>query len=269
MDGLQEMKDGEAGAKQRRPVRYWVFLACAILVLAMGGFIYMHGVTEGWFLLNGPWAARYPIRGVDVSHYQGDIDWPVLGRQNITFAYIKATEGSGHTDKRFLENWEEADKNGLYAGAYHFFSFDSPGESQARHYIQTVEARKGMLPPAVDFEFYGDKNTNPPPVSQTAKQLGILLDELERHYGMTPVIYATKDTYQKYIKGRFDRYPLWIRSVIHRPMPGRKWTFWQYANKGKLKGYSGEEFIDLNVFYGNEKQWNDFVNPDSVSTQEQ
>lgn len=262
MRGIWKRKSMDSGANVRRSVRYMVYAVCAAMVLAAAGYIYIHGAMKGWFLPNGVWALRYPIHGVDVSHYQGDIDWPVLGGQNITFAYIKATEGSSHTDQRFLENWDEADKNGLYTGAYHFFSFDSPGENQARHFIQTVEARKGMLPPAVDIEFYGDKKMNPPPVEQTVEQLKIMLEALERHYGMTPVIYATKDTYEMYLEGRFNRYPLWIRSILHMPGPSRKWVFWQYANKGKLEGYSGGEFIDLNVFYGNKKQWKDFLHTD-------
>lgn len=257
----QENKAEGADSPKRRfgPVRYMIYTVCVVLILAIGGYCYLYGAVKGWFLPNGLLASLYPIHGVDVSHYQGDIDWTVLGSQNITFAYIKATEGSGHTDQRFPENWEEADKNGIAAGAYHFFSFDSPGESQALHFIQTVGDRRGMLPPVVDFEFYGDKKRNPPPVDETVEQLQILLSELERHYAMTPVIYATESTYRLYLKGRFDHYPLWIRSVIHMPLPGRRWTFWQYANKGKLKGYSGEPFIDLNVFNGNREQWNRFV----------
>lgn len=58
--------------------------------------------------INGPAAGKYPVRGVDVSHYQGDIDWQVLSGQNIQFAYIKATEGSSHTDEKFASNCEKA-----------------------------------------------------------------------------------------------------------------------------------------------------------------
>lgn len=259
MTGLWKKKNGDGMDKRYGSVKYIVWTACTVLILAAGGWLYLYGAVKGWFLPNAGLAWLYPVHGVDVSHYQEDIDWPKLGSQNITFAYIKATEGSGHTDQRFLENWNEADKSGIVTGAYHFFSFDSPGESQARHFIETVAARRGMLPPVVDFEFYGDKKSNPPPVDQTAKELGILLGELERHYGMRPVIYATQTTYKMYLKNRFDQYPLWMRSVIHFLIPGRKWTFWQYANRGRLIGYSGEEYIDLNVFNGTKKQWDVFL----------
>ena len=76
--------------------------------------------------------------GVDLSEYQADVDMPGLKEQGIEFVYMKATEGSGHVDSRFAQNWENARECGLPAGAYHFFSFDSAGEMQAQNYINTV-----------------------------------------------------------------------------------------------------------------------------------
>ena len=99
------------------------FICIGVVLTALYGY----GVLQGWFLLNNPSREQYPIRGVDVSHYQGDIDWEVLSRQDIRFAYIKATEGSSHTDERFRENWDHAADTELKVGAYHFFSFDRTG----------------------------------------------------------------------------------------------------------------------------------------------
>lgn len=69
--------------------------------------------------------------GVDVSTYQGDVDWPALRAQGVDFAFIKATEGSSLQDRQFSANWENAQAAGVRVGAYHFFSYDSPGETQA------------------------------------------------------------------------------------------------------------------------------------------
>lgn len=235
-------------------------LLIAIFLLAVLASVYAYGVLNGWFLLNHPSPKVYPVRGVDVSRYQGNIDWQVLSREKITFAYIKATEGSGHTDERFADNWSQAAGTGLKTGAYHFFSFDSPAVTQAEHFIRTVQPFEGMLPPAVDFEFYGDKKVNPPPVEQTVEELRIMLEMLDEHYGMTPVLYATEESYSLYLEGRFDEYPLWIRNVIGRPHTDRDWTFWQYTNRGRLDGYEGEErFIDLNVFFGSMEEWKLFT----------
>ena len=102
--------------------------------------------------------------GGDVSSYQGEIDWETLSSQNISFAFIKATEGSSLLDQYFLSHYEQAHKAGLRVGAYHFFSYDSPGETQADHFIASVERQEGMLPPVIDLEFYGDKEKNPPSI---------------------------------------------------------------------------------------------------------
>jgi lysozyme len=232
--------------------------ARAILLSGLAGMFVLAAVTyvmldHGILLMNNPPAEKYPIRGVDVSNYQGKIDWAVLGDQDVDFAFIKATEGSSFVDASFSSNWEAAQETDLRVGAYHFFSFDSPGSTQAENFIQTVQAFEGMLPPVVDVEFYGDKESNQPDKVAVVEELRIMLQELEAHYGLRPIIYATKETYNLYIADEFSDYPLWIREVWFAPGECRdyEWTFWQYTNREKLEGYSGEEeFIDMNVFYG-------------------
>ena len=80
-------------------------------------------VYQGKITINHPSEEDYPIRGVDVSYYQGEIDWEILAEENIDFAFIKATEGSSHIDTKFKENWEQSGKTRLKRGAYHFFIF--------------------------------------------------------------------------------------------------------------------------------------------------
>lgn len=111
-----------------------------------------------------------------------------------------------------------------------------------------------MLPPVVDIEFYGDKEKNPPDRESTVKELKILLTELENHYGMKPIIYATKKSYKLYIDGEFSQYDIWIRSVITKP--SQDWTFWQYTNRERIPGYRGDEkYIDFNVFRGTAEEF--------------
>lgn len=237
-----------------------VFLLFDIILL--GILIYQRKMV-----INRPSEEEYPIRGVDVSYYQGEIDWQVLAGENITFAFIKATEGSSHIDTKFMENWEQVEKTALKRGAYHFFSFESSGKAQAEHFISVVPKTAGDISPVIDIEFYGDRFYNRPNAAETRKELQSLLDTLEAHYGVKPVIYATESSYSAYIRGHFDGYPLWIRNVYFSPnmgMPG-KWTFWQYDSEAKLQGYSGEEeHIDLNVFYGSEKEWEEFLEDHTI-----
>ena len=207
-------------------------------------------------------AGRFEVTGVDVSHYQGKIDWEKLAGQNLDFAFIKATEGSSFIDECFYDNWKAAEKTELCIGAYHFFSFDSDGEKQAQLYIDTVGNLNGKIAPVVDVEFYGDKQSNPPEKDEVAGQLGKLLDTLEEYYKIKPVIYTTYAAYNSYIKGEFEDYPLWIRNVYYQPLWGTrgKWTFWQYTDTAVLEGYEGtEKYIDRNVFRGTKEELQELI----------
>lgn len=232
--------------------------------------IILHGCGIVWsnilFLRDQPVlsvdVSEFPVRGVDVSEYQGDIDWNVLAGQNISFAYIKATKGSGYRDKKFSYNWSSANKTDLKVGAYHLFTYEDPASEQAENFIEIVPKQEGSLPPAVDIELYGEQRENPPDKEKTVAILKGLLQNLEDHYGKKPVIYVTKRSFNLYIKGNFKEYPLWVRNVKEEPkLPdNRDWTFWQYSNRGVLEGYDGEEtFIDLNVFNGTNEDFSRFV----------
>lgn len=225
----------------------------AVLVVGAAAFGLLR--WRGWLLFPdeaGP--NRWEIWGVDVSSYQGEVDWTVLRDQGVDFAFIKATEGSGMVDRCFAENWEKAQDAGVLAGAYHFFSYDSPGEAQADNFIAQVPVTAGALPPAVDIEFYGDKAENPPDLEAVRGILDPLLEKLEAQYGQKPILYVTYRTYQLYIKGEYEDYPLWVTRPLLAPVD-KNWTFWQYSHSARLSGYQGkEDRIDLNVFRGSREE---------------
>lgn len=196
-------------------------------------------------------------QGVDLSHYQGDVDMDRLADQGIDFLYIKATEGVSYTDQYYETNATHAEKAGLLSGAYHFFVFDCDGASQAEHFIDVIGRQNGRLTPAVDIEYYGDKRKDKLDVDQVRRFLQECLDVLEGQYGRKPVIYTTLPFYYRYIRGKFEEYPLWIRNVYFPAdiSVGRKWAFWQYDGTGELDGYRGEtKYIDRNVFHGSKKE---------------
>lgn len=195
----------------------------------------------------------YPVKGVDVSSYQIDIDWKGLEKEGYKFAFIKATEGSSHVDDRFEENWKNVRKTDIRAGAYHFLSYDTSGKSQAENFIKTVKKRHGMLPPAVDVEFYGEYEEVHPSKKKLRKVLDTVLEELEDHYGQKPVIYTNTYIYDTYISGRYDDYPIWISAHdLPESLPdGSNWTFCQYTFYGQSDSVGGgEKYVDLNVFNG-------------------
>lgn len=224
-----------------------VLILCAVLAVLF---------YKQMIKINTPSVGDYPVRGVDVSSFQGDIDWSVLS-EGLDFAYIKATEGSAHIDGCFDYNYSEAQRYGLRVGAYHFFSFDSGGDTQAENFIRQVSAYDKMLPPVVDVEFYGDYRSSPKPAELVVPELKTLINALEAEYRVKPVIYATGSAYSKYIEENFSDCDIWIRDVYFTPEDG--WTFWQYSGTGRLDGYNGEEkYIDLNVFYGSKEEFDNY-----------
>lgn len=230
IDIQEQMAKNKKSAKKKILWMAGIF-SLAAAVIATGTLVLRKDLK-----INPLLAQNYEVHGVDVSHYQGTIDWETLSQQNLDFAVIKATEGSTHIDDRFEENWQAAEQTHLYLGAYHFFSFDSEGDRQAASYIDTVGNLDGKLAPVVDVEYYGNKKNNPPARADVVKNLGALLDALEQHYQIKPIIYTTFTVYNEYIKGEFEEYPLWVRSIYCPPevLFGNKWSFWQYMDTAML-----------------------------------
>ncbi|MBR3421938.1 MAG: glycosyl hydrolase family 25 [Ruminococcus sp.] len=221
-------------------------------ILALGAV--MTAVTVGVSVLLSTAVVNrkhYPVFGVDVSNYQGEVDWQRLEEQGVQFAYIKATEGSGYVDESARRNIEDSAQTGIKRSCYHFFSFDSSGHTQAQSFIKTVGRDEIDLPPVVDIEYYGDKLTNKPSREEAEAVLLPLLEELEQYYGVKPMIYTTLPVYYRYVKPICGSdYPLWIRCKQTEP-DFVDWTFWQYDDHGELDGYYGDErYIDFNVFNG-------------------
>ena len=236
--------------------------AFLLIGLALLGALLLWLVQNGVIILNRPPRDRYPIRGVDVSTYQGEIDWPTLVAQNIDFAFIKATEGSSFTDPRFAYNYAAAQKTGIPIGAYHFFSFESGGDTQAENFIKNVSPFSGMLPPVIDLELYGVFTKQAPETEAVRYELNRMLSALEIHYGIKPMLYTTEDCYKRYLANDYEDYDIWIRNILCSPSlsAGRAWTFWQYTSRERLDGYQGKEtFIDMNVFYGNSSEWESYL----------
>lgn len=189
------------------------------------------------------------VVGVDISHYQGNVDFEKMQKENIKFVFIKATEGAKYKDEMFENNYKNAQNSGIFIGAYHFFSAKSSGDKQANNFIKNVGDLKGKLPPVVDVEVYGSDDGTYDIVTELKECLNVLED----YYGAKPIIYTSIKNYKIYIESNFESYPLWIRSVYFPPcFITKEWTFWQYSDSERKDFYDGEEeCIDMNVFNGN------------------
>lgn len=206
---------------------------------------------------NYPSYEDFPVQGIDISHHQGNIDWVKLETENISFVFIKATEGGDFQDPRFYINWENAKKNSHSVGAYHFYRLCKTGIEQANNFIATVP-KTSSLPPVVDLEFGGNCQTN---YSQDRliQEIQDYLDVVTEYYGQIPIIYVTKDFYERLLINQFMDYPIWIRDIYGRPKleDNRDWLFWQFSNRGRLNGIEG--YIDLNVFKGDKEDFKKLI----------
>jgi lysozyme len=218
-------------------------------------------------ILAGPWAfsrielapLRYDVIGVDVSRHQGLIDWRTLAGSGIGFAYIKATEGATFRDANFATNWSEAALAGVPRGAYHFFIQCRPGADQAQNFIATVPRDPQALPHVIDAEHMGPCRTGPV-VADVVQEIEIFLALIEAHYGRRPLIYTTFEFHNVYLKGRLAGERFWLRSLVIPPrFGGRSWTIWQYHNRGRRPGITGE--VDLNAFNGSRPDFATFAQP--------
>jgi len=201
------------------------------------------------------------VHGVDVSWWQGKIDWQKLRSNGANFVYMKATDGGDHLDPMFKKNWRAAEQAGLKRGAYHFFYWCRTAGEQADWFIRNVPRVEGALPPVIDVEWNGDSSCKRrPSPAKVREKMQVFMDKVERHYGQRPIIYTSPDFYRDNLKGAFPDYPFWLRAVAQHPSkvyPGRKWVFWQYSGSGLAHGLKGR--IDLNVFHGSEQDWHQWV----------
>ncbi|AUW42721.1 glycoside hydrolase family 25 protein [Rhizobium leguminosarum] len=226
------------------------------------GQIYGHHFRDAKPINFGSTSPRkLAVHGVDVSRWQGEIDWETLRRQGANFVYIKATDGGDHLDPMFKKNWRRAKEAGLKHGAYHFFYWCRTAGEQADWFIRNVPREANALPPVIDVEWNGEssckRRISP---TRVREKMQVFMDKLERYYGQRPIIYTAPDFYRDNLKGQLLDYPFWLRSVAAHPSkvyPGRKWLFWQYSGSGLSDGVDGK--IDLNVFNGNESDWHDWV----------
>ncbi|MGE8720493.1 glycoside hydrolase family 25 protein [Leptospira terpstrae] len=210
-----------------------------------------------WFVY--PSDEKYPIRGIDVSSHQGKIEWNLVPKKDISFVYIKATEGGNFKDKSFLLNWKEAKKQGFKVGAYHFFTLCKSGSEQAENFIQTVPKEIDSLPPVVDLEFVGNCKERPN-FENVQNEISIFLDRIDSFYNTKTVLYLTNEFIEKYLGDQLFDHPVWIRNIFIHPntFSSLEWTIWQYKNTARVEGIHAP--VDLNVLNGKIESLTQFSN---------
>lgn len=212
-----------------------------------------HGVRD---------AKQKTIQGIDVSKWQQDIDWNRVKAAGTRFAFIKATEGGDLLDRNFRDNWDGAKQAGVPRGAYHFVFWCRPARDQIRWFIRNVPKDPDALPPVLDVEWNNQSSCARTHPEKAKAKMREMLKAFEAHYGKKPIIYTDINFHSDVLEGttEFDDYPFWIRSTAARPekrYENRPWEFWQFTTTGRVPGISGD--VDRNAFYGNEKQFTDWM----------
>ena len=204
---------------------------------------------------------NHAVHGIDISRWQGDIDWARVRSSGVSFAFIKATEGADHSDPAFRRYWAEAGAARLPRGAYHYYYFCRTGAEQAAWFIRNVPRERGALPPVLDLEWTNSRTCpRRPPAHEVKREAEIFMQIVGQHYGQRPIIYTTVDFYRDNRLGDM-RAEFWLRSVADHPRvtyPGQRWSFWQYTGTGSVPGISGH--VDLNAFAGSAGQWRAWLN---------
>lgn len=196
---------------------------------------------------------KYPIRGIDVSAHNGEINFNKVAEDGIEFVFIKATEGADFKDKNFRANYLQAQKAGLKTGVYHFFRFDSDGVEQAINLLTTIGSRTPELGMVIDVERTGNPDSVPPEIIN--RRLIEMVDYLNL-LGHRVMFYTNLDGYYDYLAESFPGYPLWICRFQANPI-NAEWSFWQYNHRGRVNGIKGD--VDMNAFCGNRLEWESYL----------
>lgn len=256
-------KPAQISKKPNKPSKGGVILTDQMPIFHTGQSIsgddiskYMHPIDtlKASFLSLEP-SLNLGLFGIDVSHWQGEIDWtkPVVGANNsdIDFVIVKATQGAKYVDSQFENNWKGAQKAGKKVGAYHFYIYDDDPQAQAKNFVNTVESWKsGMIRPIVDLELDCESCSTPSiPDDELVQKVRAFLIAVEKATGQKPIIYSYSSFYDTYLMSKLSDYDVWIaRYTTFKPeqipvFPEENGTenptyvMWQFTDRQIINGW--------------------------------
>jgi lysozyme len=199
---------------------------------------------------------NYELLGIDVSSYQGIINWPKAlatkhKNQSIQFVFLKASQGSAWIDPMYFRNIYQLRKTQIPVGHYHFFNPNKSALAQAKLFCRVIQYKKGDLPPVLDIEGLEPQNS-----TKLVKNLKIWLKYTQEKTHVTPMLYTNAYYYERFLKGHFNQYHLWIAQYSTKPSSPktvRNWAFWQFSQTGTVNGINAK--VDLNVYAGSRRSF--------------
>lgn len=181
-------------------------------------------------------SAQVRTRGIDVSKYQGTINWTKVAKDStIRFVYIKATEGTSIQDPMYRTNITKAKKAGLLVGSYHLYSSKTTAYQQMGNIRKVIKKNEQDLVPVLDIEGHHSGRLY-------MERVDKLLELMEKEYGVKPVIYTSEQVYKQHFAGKkYAKYHIFIAN--YRGYPTTRFTLWQYTETGHCPGISG--YVDF------------------------
>lgn len=188
------------------------------------------------------------LEGLDVSVYQGEINFSAVRESGIQAVYIRSSYGSRGVDRRFRQNCAGARAAGLPFGLYHYLNATDPAGArrEAEHFAALLQEQEYQCRPALDFE--GHRSLSAP---QATAAVLAFLERVEELTGHRPMIYADHSTASAQLEEAVAQYPLWlaqwrVKEPSLRGTHWEEWTGWQYTSRGLVPGITG--FVDRDRF---------------------
>lgn len=187
------------------------------------------------------------VNGIDVSQWQGNIDYEAVAGAGIEFVYIKATEGIDLVDPFFYRNYAGAGNAGLPVGFYHYLTARSPSAArqEAYHFVSVTEGLSAAGRMVMDIEDL--TGLTRPEINQIALAF---LQGVEEFSNRSPALYADAYNASAVLEADLSVYPLWIAQYgVSEPdmdNPWNTWAGWQYTDLGRVAGIQGN--VDRDIF---------------------
>ena len=188
-------------------------------------------------------SAHAKLQGIDISHYDGRVDFELVGQSNVHFVYMKATQGTTYIDPTYQGRVSALKGSELLHGAYHFYEPDKDAIAQATHFLEQVKISKHTLPPMLDVEI--TQQTSPEDIKKGVK---LWLEHVYKALKCQPILYSYGSFWEENLGDEFNDYPFWLADYATKPnVPAqlKNWRIWQYTDQGQISGI--EHKVDRNI----------------------
>ena len=220
----------------------------AALIIGCGGSLMTSAVVHADTVCGtGP-----TVTGIDVSYYQGDIDWSAVAGDGVEFAFVRVSDGTTFPDPNFAGYWSGSRAAGIVHGAYQFFRPAEDPIAQADLLLSTMGAMQpDDLPPVIDVEVNGGLSSDD--VAAAVRQW---VDHVQAAIGRAPIVYTGKYFWDDSVDATdLGTLPLWHAQYTDASCPDisstwSNWAFWQYTSTGTIDGISGDGTVDVDVWNG-------------------